>query len=458
MRKPKVEDILAELVIAIDGPSGSGKSTTARELSRRFGLRHIDTGAMYRAVTLAAMERSVSLDDATALGDLANAIDLTLQSGPPGVSVTLDGRDVTDDIRTPEVTAAVSQVSAHPEVRRALVRRQRRMAAAGGVVLEGRDIGSVVLPSADVKVYLDASTRVRAKRRLKDLEALGVKKTVEEVEADLVRRDEYDSGRETSPLIRAIGAWRVDTSELTIDRQVDVIASYAERAAERRRSLFDPRPDGVRPRSRRLVYRSAQAFIRLVMRTVFGLRYWNRFDGSLEEPYVFACNHVSNVDPPFVGSTFPREASFVAKASLFRHAAFGGLIRAFNAIPIKRGVFDRDAMRTFVHLLRSGRSVMIFPEGGRVMTGELGPPKSGVGYLALNSGVAVVPVYARGTGRLLDCMLRRTRLTIGFGRPIRVPRELLEEYGDPESCRRFAEMTMCAIAAIKDDMDHPAAG
>jgi cytidylate kinase len=457
LRIPTFEDILAGLVIAIDGPSGSGKSTTARELSRRLGLRHIDTGAMYRAVTLAAMEGGASLDDGASLGKLADSIDLVIETGPSGVQVYLGDREVTTSIRTPEVTSSVSEVSAHPEVRRALVRRQRRMASRGGVVLEGRDIGSVVLPWADVKVYLVASTRVRAERRLKDLESMGVTKTVDEVEQDLIRRDEYDSTREASPLVRAIGAWEVDTSSLTIDGQVDVIADHAERAARDRRELWDVRPDGLRPRARRLVYRGAQAFIRLVIRTVFGLRYWNRFDSSLEEPYVFACNHVANVDPPFVGATLPREVAFVAKASLFRNPAFGWLIRSFNAVPIKRGVFDREAMATFVGLLQAGRSVMIFPEGGRVMTGRLGRPKSGVGYLALNSGVAVVPVYASGTGTLVDCMLRRTRMIIGYGRPIRVPRDLLSEYGAPESCRQFAEMTMHAIAAIKDDMEHPAA-
>ncbi len=443
-------------MIAIDGPSGSGKSTTARELARRLGLRHIDTGAMYRAVTLLAMERGVSGTDGNALGQLAEGVSLSVESGEDGVRVTLDGRDVSTAIRTPEVTRAVSEVSAHPAVRLAMVRLQRRLAETGGVVLEGRDIGSVVLPGADVKIYLVASTRVRAERRVKDLKALGVDQTVDEVEQDLIRRDEHDSGREASPLVRAIGAWLVDTTELTIEGQVDAIVAYAERAARERLALTQPRTDGVRLRHRRFIYRLAQAIIRLLARSVFGLRFWNRFDASLEEPYVFACNHVSNADPPFIGSTIAREMYFVAKAGLFRNTVFRRLISTFNAIPIRRGVFDREAMATFLKLLRSGNSVMIFPEGGRVMTGQLGRPKSGVGFLALNSGVAVLPVYAQGTGTLVDCMLRRRRMIVAYGAPIRVPSELLPEEGDTSAYRQFSEMVMAAIAALKDDIEHPA--
>lgn len=454
-KKPSAEEILPTLVVAIDGPSGSGKSTTARGIAAELGLRHIDTGAMYRAVTLAAIEKGIPPSDGEALGAVAGAVDLTLEASDGGVRVLLDGRDVSTDIRTPRVTKAVSEVSAHPAVRHSMVRRQRRMAAAGGVVLEGRDIGSVVLPGADVKVYLVASTRVRAERRLRDLTALGVESTVEEVEGDLIRRDDYDSGREVSPLVRPVGAWVVDTSGLTIEGQVEEIVSIAKGVARELAGRTEPRPDGSRPRHRRLLFRASQAFIRGLIRTVFGLRVRNRFRGELEEPYIFASNHVSNADPPFVGSTLPREVFFIAKASLFRNRAFGALIRAYNAIPIKRGVFDREAMAKFVDLLRSGRSVMIFPEGGRVMTGELGPPKSGVGYLALTTGVAVVPVYAQGTGTLVDCLLRRRRFVVNHGRPIRVPSDLLGEYGDNDAYRRFAEMVMCAVAALKDDVEHP---
>jgi cytidylate kinase len=454
LRVPTVEEVLRGIVVSIDGPSGSGKSTTARELAARLQLRHIDTGAMYRSVTLAAMERGMSLSDADALGELAAGLDLRMEGeGNRGPRIFLGERDVSTDIRTPEVTAAVSEVSAHAPVRRAMVRLQRRLARDGGVVLEGRDIGSVVLPGADVKVYLVASARVRAQRRVKDLEALGRTASVDEVERDLIRRDEYDSGREESPLMRPVGAYRIDTSNLTIPGQVDAIAEIAARSAAERVALYHPRPDGARPRSRRPIDRFAQGLSHWVTRIVFGLRFFNRFDGSLEEPYIFAPNHVSNTDPPFIGSTLPRDQWFVAKAALFKNPLFGALIRYFHAIPIRRGIFDREAMARFVELLQSGRSVMIFPEGGRVMTGELGPPKSGVGYLALATGVAVVPIYATGTGHLVDCMLRRRRMMVAYGAPIRVPAELLEEFQGADASRQYAEMVMAAIAALRDEVE-----
>jgi len=408
---------------------------------------------MYRAVTLAALEGGHATSDGAAMGRLADSLDIGLEAAACGLRILLDGRDVSSDIRTPRVTTAVSEVSAHPEVCRAMVRLQRRLAAGGGVVLEGRDIGSVVLPSADVKVYLVAETRVRAERRVKDLTALGVDASVDEVERDLIRRDEHDSGRKTSPLVRPVGARVVDTSALTIDGQIEAIVSMARAAAQERVALSAPRPAAQSPRRRRALYRASQAFIRGVIRVTFGMRVRNRLDGELEEPYIFACNHVSNADPPFIGSTFPREVYFVAKAALFGNRAFARLIRTYNAIPIKRGVFDREAMATFVELLKGGGSVMIFPEGGRVHGGELGRPKSGVGYLALNSGVAVVPVYASGTGTLIDCLLRRRRMVFTHGRPIRVPAELLAGYQEPDSYRRYAEMVMCAIAALKDEVE-----
>jgi 1-acyl-sn-glycerol-3-phosphate acyltransferase len=281
---------------------------------------------------------------------------------------------------------------------------------------------------------------------------------VEEVERDLERRDAYDAGREESPLVRPVGAWLVDTSEITIEAQVDAIADIARRVASERVALTRPRRDGLRPRQRRPIYRFAQAFIHVVTRVIFGLRYYNRFDGSLEEPYIFAPNHVSNTDPPFIGATLPRECHFVAKQGLFTwNRFFGWLIRRFNAVPIRRGIFDRNAMNHFVELLGRGRSVMIFPEGGRVTSGELGEAKSGVGYLALASGAAVVPIYAQGMGNLVDCMLRRRHMVIAYGAAIRVPGELLAEYQGADSSRRFAEMVMCAVAALKDEVEAAAA-
>jgi 1-acyl-sn-glycerol-3-phosphate acyltransferase len=200
----------------------------------------------------------------------------------------------------------------------------------------------------------------------------------------------------------------------------------------------------------------AQAILRSTAVVLFGLQVRNRMDATLEENYIFTSNHKAYVDPPFVGSTFPREAHFIAKASLFRNPLFGGMIRFFNAFPIKRGVFDREAMAYSLDLLERGESMLIFIEGGRVEGPELGETRSGVGYLALQSGIPVIPVYARGTDRLMACLLRKTRLVVSHGRPVRIPPELQKDLlggNDREAYRVYSEMIMAAIQALKDEVD-----
>jgi cytidylate kinase len=204
-------------VIAIDGPAGSGKSTVAKALAARLGLEYLDTGAMYRSVTFAALRRGVDPADADVLGRIAG--DVTISLSPDAVVV--DGADATIEIRGPEVSRAVSIVAANPVVRTEMVRRQREwVAARGGGVLEGRDIGTVVFPDAELKVYLTADPEVRAQRRSKEVTDLDY----ETVAADLARRDALDQGRDVSPLAEAEDAFLLDTTGLTVEEIIDVIA------------------------------------------------------------------------------------------------------------------------------------------------------------------------------------------------------------------------------------------
>lgn len=205
-------------VIAIDGPAGSGKSTVAKALAARLGLEYLDTGAMYRSVTFAALRRGVDPGDDAAVGRLA--LDVAIDLRPDGVVV--DGADATIEIRGPEVSRAVSIVAANPQVRAEMVQRQRDwVAARGGGVLEGRDIGTVVFPDAELKVYLTADPEVRAQRRAKEVTDLDY----ETVAADLARRDALDQGREVSPLAEAEDAFLLDTTGLSVEEIIDVIAA-----------------------------------------------------------------------------------------------------------------------------------------------------------------------------------------------------------------------------------------
>ena len=204
-------------VIAIDGPAGSGKSTVARRLADRLGLEYLDTGAMYRAVTFAALRRGIDPADTEPVENLARVVEMEVTAE----RVMVDGADATIEIRGPEVTRAVSLVAANPGVRTELVRRQREWThARGGGVLEGRDIGTVVFPDAMLKVYLSARPDVRAERRAAEVTGLDY----ETVAADMARRDALDQGRETDPLRRADGALELDTSDMSVDEIVDELA------------------------------------------------------------------------------------------------------------------------------------------------------------------------------------------------------------------------------------------
>ncbi|MCS7324280.1 MAG: (d)CMP kinase [Anaerolineae bacterium] len=218
--------------IAIDGPAGSGKSTIGQVLAQRLGFLYFDTGVMYRAVALAALRRSISPRDEPAVAALASTVQIEVL--PPTVAdgrqytVLLDGEDVTWALRQPDVDANVSVVSAYASVRQAMVAQQRRIAQRGNVVMVGRDIGTVVMPDADVKIYLDASVEVRAQRRYKELKQRNVEVSYEEVLASMRARDELDRTRTVTPLRPADDAFIVDNTNMDVEDTLDCILSHIE--------------------------------------------------------------------------------------------------------------------------------------------------------------------------------------------------------------------------------------
>jgi cytidylate kinase len=212
-------------VVAIDGPGGAGKSTTARAVAARLGLSYLDTGALYRCVALRAVEEGLALDDGPRIAEIARHLDVGFAAG--SARVTLGERDVTTEIRTPEMSQAASKVSALPAVREALVELQRRSARAPGTVAEGRDMGTVIFPDARLKVFLDATVDERARRRVADLRGLGRADDIGEVRAQLAERDARDSGRAVAPLRRAPDAVVLDTTDLALEEVVDRIVAEA---------------------------------------------------------------------------------------------------------------------------------------------------------------------------------------------------------------------------------------
>jgi CMP/dCMP kinase len=215
------------MVIALDGPAGSGKSSTAGEVARRLGILYLDTGAMYRAVTLKCLREEIGADDNDALGELLSRTRIAFEGVPPTVRVLLDGEDVSREIRGDEVTRRVSEFCAPVVVREAMVAQQREIAGDRSLVCEGRDIGTVVFPSAELKFFVIASVQERARRRKKDFERLGIEKTLKELEAEIEKRDRKDSTRANSPLKKADDAMVLDTTEMTLERQIELICGKA---------------------------------------------------------------------------------------------------------------------------------------------------------------------------------------------------------------------------------------
>ncbi|QSY48156.1 MULTISPECIES: (d)CMP kinase [Streptomyces] len=219
----------AAVIVGIDGPSGTGKSSTSKAVAAKLGMRYLDTGAQYRAITWWMLSNGIDVDDAAAVADAAGKPEIVSGTDPSAPTIAVDGADASGPIRTQQVTAAVSAVSAVPEVRTRLTELQRAIAAGApeGIVVEGRDVGTTVLPDADVKIYLTASPEARAARRsgeLKGKEAADLAAT----QAALVKRDAADSGRKTSPLAKAADAVEVDTTELTLEQVIECLVTLVE--------------------------------------------------------------------------------------------------------------------------------------------------------------------------------------------------------------------------------------
>lgn len=421
------------MIIALDGPAGSGKSTIAREVAKKLGLRYLDTGAMYRAITLLALEEGLIPDRIDEAGALAAATVLRLEERENDLTrVFADGREITDEIRGRQVTKNVSAVSADPGVRSVLTEKQRAEAAKGDVILEGRDMGTVVVPDADVKVFLTADIKERARRRQLQLEAQGASQSLEELIADITARDAYDSARALAPLRKADDAIELDTTGMTIDEVVAAVTALAgPKTAEGRPNpaSSDPRWGTRWPLCRmirgpldRWLYRFLFSFVPELVRFLYRMEIEGLENIPNVGPVVLASNHRSNLDPFFLGSSFPRMIHFMAKVELWSFKPLGWLIERLGAFPINRREVDRRAVRSALDLLSVGAVLGVFPEGRRQRESKLGEIRPGVTMFSLREGVSTIPVIMWGTDRVIRGGLPRfPRIKVAFGPPIEVP-------------------------------------
>ena len=424
-------------VITIDGPAGAGKSTAARALAERLGYTLIPTGAMYRALALSVMRSGVPVRESAELHAHLAPLSISVAAG----RVYLDGEDLTDAIRSREVARVTSDVTTLPSVRAKVTPLQRQLAAEGGVVLEGRDTGTVVCPDAEVKFYVTASLEARARRRQAELAAAGTPVPLAAVTSELAARDRQDETRELAPLRKPDGAIEVDTSGLTVDEVVERLFA----AIEHHKTAPGPaaRWSGF--------YAAMKIPAVALMRLLFRLEAIGTENIPEHGPVLLVANHSSVLDPPLIGGMSHRQLTYLAKAELFEIPLFGALIRGLKARPVRREGADPGALRTARRVLGEGGALLVFPEGTRGEEGDIRPAKPGAGLLAVSSGAAVVPVYVRGSGRAWPKgrrLPRSSKVTVTFGKPLRFE---ADRGGDRKAQYEIASREMMdAISRLRD--------
>ncbi len=370
------------MIIAVDGPAGSGKSTVCREIAKRIGLRYVDTGAMYRTVALASLRQNISPNDTPRLVQLAKNIPLELRPFSGGkFEIFLNGEKVTDEIRRPEINQVVSTIACIPGVREEMVKRQRALAKDGYLIMEGRDITTVVLPNADFKFYLDADPSVRVERRFKENKTKGAATTFAGVAEEQTKRDQMDQSRTVSPLRVAEDAVRIDTTGKEVDEVVLIILGKMN----------------VRAGRFNFFYSGARSLLWLIGKTVFSLEIKGVENIPKRGGFIMAANHRSYLDPVVAAVSSKRQLNFLARDTLFRNSFFGPLIKGLNAYPIKRASADRTALRMAAQFIMEGNPILMFPEGTRSADGNFQTPRGGLGYLAARLRCPVVPMHIRGT-------------------------------------------------------------
>ena len=423
---------------ALDGPSGAGKSTIAKALAKRLGYVYVDTGAMYRAIGLYAVRHGAETTSKDAVVPLLSEISVELKYIDNSQRVILNGEDVSDDIRTPEISMAASNVSAIPEVRAFLLNLQRDIARRNNIIMDGRDIGTVILPNADVKVFMTASAEERARRRYEELTAKGQDVVYEDILHDINQRDYNDSHRETAPLKKADDAVELDTTNMSIDEVVDKIEELIDAAIRKGFKEI--------PAWRRIPY----ALLRFVLSIPFKLLFNIKYEGVENIPncgsIIIAGNHQAWFDPILIAIKVKYISSYMAKAELFRIPILNLMIKLVHGFPTRRKSTDVSSISHAEEYIRKGYNLTIFPEGTRSKDGTIGKAKSGVALVACRCGVPVYPVGISFKRRLHF----RSTITVRFGKPLS-PEELRITSMSKTELRAAGERIMSTISELVDN-------
>ncbi len=386
--------------IAIDGPGGAGKSSLAKRVASELGIIYVDTGALYRNIGLFVLRRGVDPKDSEAVTALLPEITLELKFEGGRQVILLSGVDEGDNIRTPECSMAASAVSAIPEVRAFLLEMQRETARKKSVIMDGRDIGTVILPDAEVKIFLTASPEARAERRYKELTAKGVDTTYEKVYSEMVLRDKNDSTRDIAPCVPAKDAVMLDNSKLTEEGTLKKVLKIVKKKTK---------PHNFYSRAKIIVAPPFRFFMRV---KAYGLENVPKHDG-----FVICANHIAAVDVISIGAVCPRQLTCVAKKELFDVPVLGWVCRKLGAVRIDRGGADIGAIKASIKAAEDGKVLTIFPQGHRYpgVNPITTPVHSGAALIAYHAKCDVLPVCINVKGGKYGFL---KRVEVHFGKPI----------------------------------------
>ena len=385
--------------IAIDGPGGAGKSSVAKLVAKKLGIIYVDTGALYRTIALNMLKKGISPNDSDAvIKELPNfTLELKFVDGKQ--VILLDGTDVGDTIRTPEISMAASTVSAIKEVREYLLNTQRTIAKDNSVIMDGRDIGTVILPYAEVKIFLIASAEARAKRRYAELTEKGQNVTYEQVYSEMVERDKNDSTRQIAPCVPAEDAIILDNSKLNLEQTSDKIIKIIKKKQKN-------------------LYKSLIPWLAPIIRFFQRIKPIGLENVDTSKGYVICSNHIAAKDVIMIGAVYPEPIRFIAKKELFSIPILGKLIKKLGAIKLDRGGADVSAIKHSVNLAKSGYNIAIFPQGHRYpgVDPSTTPTKNGAGLIAYKSEADILPVFIRTKNNKYGLF---RKIEIVFGKPIK---------------------------------------
>ncbi len=364
--------------IAIDGPGGAGKSSLAKAVAKKLGIIYVDTGALYRNIGLFCLRKNADCKNPDEIIPLLSEINLELKFEDGRQIINLNGVNEGDNIRTPEVSLAASAVSAIPEVRSFLLDMQRETASKNSVIMDGRDIGTVILPDAEVKIFLTASPKARAQRRFKELSAKGVDTTLDKVYSEMVERDKNDSTRAIAPCVQAKDAVLLDNSRLDEEGTLKQVLKIVKKKSKKRLNF----------------YAKAKRIVAPLYRFFWRVKAKGTENVPLDGGFILCSNHISALDVVSIGAVCPRQLTFVTKKEVFTAPVIGWLARSLEAIKIDRGANDLGAIKASVDACQAGRVLSIFPQGHRYpgVDPRTTPLKNGAALMAYRSGCDVLPV------------------------------------------------------------------